>query len=982
VLEAVADVLDGGVEAAGELRKRLEGHFWSVDFSPGSLPWYADEHFQPQLPWSLRLLHALASPSPGFSRPLDDRTTLTVHNFYPHTEQWPYSKAAESGPGFAALRVRLTTPMARRPMEHWVTSLPAFERDPSPIALELMVLAEPALLPEFLHPPEPKALGKQGELVLAVGHSRKLCRVNLDELEVGRAIDLPGTDLQLTLKKYGELMDLLGHKAEEGRQSERASYPCVQFELSGPGGRGTYLCCARLPHMPAWQEGDEVEDVAGWYHFPDFRWGDRQKMGALHFLQGPGGTVYYRVYGKDGLRQAGEEIDATNATQQYTLPWQPMEMQMQLAGYLPHASRKPSVLPRDVRPGAEPAEPLEPALRCSLGGDGEEQEFWVRMSRQATRVRVGDRLYFVRYRMASRPADFSLTLKKAQQVTDPGTSRPASFQSDVVLTREEGGTPLSTEHAISMNNTLDHGRYKMYQTNYRPLADPETLELVVDREGKLVSVSGLTVACDPGLVFKYPRLDPAGARYRDHVLDAGVLLQATAAIHPATDDRVSAAPCAAVVLLLHQSEGIRMTPQTSDLLPVSSTTDRHGQNEAMRTWRRQPGPPSRFAFLYWPLLAFGLLLSAVVLGTGVYLAGFANPSAAPADHRIIVPYADNAALWEPLRRWPVQEDGRVKPFETFCREAVRTITGRERFEGNDPVAVVGSWLLLYDPDRGRAGKLGRDMDADWENYPFILCDNHELRERLFRDFKGEDADLTEEELHGKYVAPAVLRYSTELKKLLRSGAARMEQDSKAALSSLETKATEVKKRLALYERIRGGGQEGRQRVHAPGEFGVVALDAHGPTWFSLKSVREYADHPDRWEEALTARRIENPSMYEGAEPPTAADGRGPRGGAGRGRLAGGVRVEGRATVRHGHGRLPRRRVPRGGAVPRTRQRAADRARAVVQPDEPVPEGVAGEPAGVVPAGGGRPAGGRAGRWRGRGFAGRDCWRTPAAWRGR
>jgi ABC-type transport system involved in cytochrome c biogenesis permease subunit len=221
---------------------------------------------------------------------------------------------------------------------------------------------------------------------------------------------------------------------------------------------------------------------------------------------------------------------------------------------------------------------------------------------------------------------------------------------------------------------------------------------------------------------------------------------------------------------------------------------------------------------------------------------------------------------EPLRRWPVQEDGRVKPFETFCREAVRTITGRERFEGNDPVAVVGSWLLLYDPDPGRAGKLGRDMDADWENYPFILCDNHELRERLFRDFKGEDAELTEEERHGKYVAPAVLRYSAELKKLLRSGAARMEQDSKAALSSLETKATEVKKRLALYERIRGGGQEGRQRVHAPGEFGVVALDAHGPTWFSLRSVREYVDHPERWEEALVARRIENPSLYEGARP--------------------------------------------------------------------------------------------------------------------
>jgi hypothetical protein len=502
VLEAVADVLDGGVEAAGELRKRLEGHFWSVDFSPGSLPWYADEHLRPALPWSLRLLHALASPIPGFSRTLDDRTTLTVHNFYPHTEEWPFAKAAESGPGFPALRVRLTTPMSGRPMESWVTSLPVFERDPSPIAVELMALAEPALLPEFLHPPGPKELGKQGQLVLAVGRRRTVARVNLDELEVGRAIELPGTDLSLTLLKYGELMDLLGHKAEGG-PAERASYPCVQFELSGPGGRGTYLCCARLPQMPAWQEGDEVAEVAGWYHYPDFRWGERLKMGALQFLHGPGGAVYYRVYGKDGLRQEGEEIDPTDSTRQYALPWQPMEMRMQLAGYLPHACRKPSVLPRPVRPGAEPAEPLEPALRCTLAIDGEGQEFWVRLSRQATRVRVGDRLYFVRYRSASRPADFTLTLKKAQQVTDPGTTRPASYQSDVVLTCDAGGTQRSTEHVISMNNTLDHGRYKVYQTNYRPLVDPETLQLVLDREGNPVNVSGLTVAHDPGLTFKY-----------------------------------------------------------------------------------------------------------------------------------------------------------------------------------------------------------------------------------------------------------------------------------------------------------------------------------------------------------------------------------------------------------------------------------------------------------------------------------------------
>jgi ABC-type transport system involved in cytochrome c biogenesis permease subunit len=309
-----------------------------------------------------------------------------------------------------------------------------------------------------------------------------------------------------------------------------------------------------------------------------------------------------------------------------------------------------------------------------------------------------------------------------------------------------------------------------------------------------------------------------------------------------------------------------MNPQTSDLLSAFPATEHQGPSEAMRAWRRQPAPPSRFAYLRRPLLAFGLLLSAVVLGMGAYLLGFAAPSAARTERSIAVPYAGNGALWEPLRRWPVQEDGRVKPFETFCREAVRSITGRERFEGNDPVAVVASWLLLYDPKASRAIDLARQMGVDWEEYPFVLCDNHALRELLFREYRGPEEELTDADLHGKYVAPAVLRGSSELKKLLRSGAERMEQDAKAVLSPLEAKATEVKKRLALYERIRGGGQEGRQRVHAAGEFGVVALDAHGPTWFSLRSVREYVEHPERWEEALAARRVENPSLYEAAKP--------------------------------------------------------------------------------------------------------------------
>ena len=91
----------------------------------------------------MRFLQALANPFPAFTRELDGATAVTIHNFYPHTEQWPISKATADEQSFAALRLRLVTPLAR-PLERWVSSLPAFERDALPIALELMTLPEPA----------------------------------------------------------------------------------------------------------------------------------------------------------------------------------------------------------------------------------------------------------------------------------------------------------------------------------------------------------------------------------------------------------------------------------------------------------------------------------------------------------------------------------------------------------------------------------------------------------------------------------------------------------------------------------------------------------------------------------------------------------------------------------------------------------------------------------------------------------------------
>ena len=79
--------------------------------------------------------------------------------------------------------------------------------------------------------------------------------------------------------------------------------------------------------------------------------------------------------------------------------------------------------------------------------------------------------------------------------------------------------------------------------------------------------------------------------------------------------------------------------------------------------------------------------ASVLLGLG--LLGAAGRPAAAAT-------LPDAATAEALRRLPVQHDGRIMPLDTLAREAVRQVTGVERYRGIDPVALVLGWT--FDPD--------------------------------------------------------------------------------------------------------------------------------------------------------------------------------------------------------------------------------------------------------------------------------------------
>jgi ABC-type transport system involved in cytochrome c biogenesis permease subunit len=273
----------------------------------------------------------------------------------------------------------------------------------------------------------------------------------------------------------------------------------------------------------------------------------------------------------------------------------------------------------------------------------------------------------------------------------------------------------------------------------------------------------------------------------------------------------------------------------------------------------------RSRLLFWTLAALGSLLNAGVVYSGVLMLT-GRPTAPTLPPRIAVPY-EGEAIWGPWRCWVIQEDGRAKPFDTFCREAVRTITGRERFEamrssttgrvlveGHDPVAVVVSWMLPPGVEKDNTGKPSPET-CDWEHHPFVLCRNQELVRLI-------DAGRS-----GRHVEPAALRKSSEFLEALRRAADTLSEDPKVVLSPLEREALEARSRLSLYDLIRSGGAEevGEAGSGRAGGPRIVRLDRCGPSWFSLRSVLGYAGDGGKakWDAALRARRLGDPAPYEG-----------------------------------------------------------------------------------------------------------------------
>jgi hypothetical protein len=154
---------------------------------------------------------------------------------------------------------------------------------------------------------------------------------------------------------------------------------------------------------------------------------------------------------------------------------------------------------------------------------------------------------------------------------------------------------------------------------------------------------------------------------------------------------------------------------------------------------------------------------------------------------------------------PVQSGGRLKPFDSFAREAVLYLTGSRTFEGWDPVDLMFSWITF---------------PASWNNHAFIQVGRVDVRRQLGLDEKR--TRFTPKELIQNF---ALAQYAEESS---HQGTVTAPTGAQAKKDQREEELKRVLDRVGLFRGI------------VSGDSWLVVPQAEGQPWLSLANMNPTA----------------------------------------------------------------------------------------------------------------------------------------------
>jgi cytochrome c-type biogenesis protein CcsB len=150
---------------------------------------------------------------------------------------------------------------------------------------------------------------------------------------------------------------------------------------------------------------------------------------------------------------------------------------------------------------------------------------------------------------------------------------------------------------------------------------------------------------------------------------------------------------------------------------------------------------------------------------------------------------------------PVQSGGRLKPFDSFAREAVLYLTGSRTFEGWDPVDLMFSWITF---------------PASWNNHAFIQVGRVDVRRQLGLDEKR--TRFTPKELIQNF---ALAQYAEESS---HQGTVTAPTGAQAKKDQREEELKRVLDRVGLFRGI------------VSGDSWLVVPQPEGQPWLSLANM--------------------------------------------------------------------------------------------------------------------------------------------------
>jgi hypothetical protein len=213
------------------------------------------------------------------------------------------------------------------------------------------------------------------------------------------------------------------------------------------------------------------------------------RSSGIHLLLDAENKLYARFIDGDGSTRSTE----LKLTHPVKTPWE--NRQLIAMEIYPRARNERALKAKP--PGTGKA---VPAAFVRLYTDKQAHRLWLRQGESYT-VHIGGKRFQVSYVPPRIPMGFTVKLIEPIITHYPGTDRPRTYQSRVLVEEPHGGAKL--EQTISMNAPLKHGGFSFYQSSYQFGQDNKPaatiLSVVSDRGEAVVYVGYITLI--HGLVF-------------------------------------------------------------------------------------------------------------------------------------------------------------------------------------------------------------------------------------------------------------------------------------------------------------------------------------------------------------------------------------------------------------------------------------------------------------------------------------------------